>query len=98
MRAVDGKIISNASAAAAQADTFKLAGGKYAVTAQGTWGGGSAKLQILLGNGSAYLSVASGTDFTADGYGAVDLPPGSYRFTCATASALYLNVVRIPGE
>lgn len=98
MRAVDGKIISNAAAAAAQADTFKLNGGLYAVSAKGTWGGGSAKLQILLGDASTYVSVASGTDFTADGYATVSLPPGSYRFTCATASALYLNVVRIPGE
>jgi hypothetical protein len=98
MRAIDGKIISNATAEVAQADTFKLAGGKYAVTAKATWGGGSAKLQILLGDGSTYVSVATGSDFTADGFAAVDLPPGAYRFTCATASAIYLNVVRIPGE
>lgn len=98
MRAIDGKIISNASAATAQESTFVLAGGLYAVYAAATWGGGSAKLQILLGDGSTYVSVSSATDFTANGYATVNLPAGSYRFTCATASALYLNVARIPGE
>lgn len=98
MRAQECKLISNATAAAAQADTFTLSGGKYAAAAKGTWGGGSAKLQILLPDGATYVSVASGTDFTADGYGVVDLPPGAYRWTCATASALYLSVSRIPGE
>lgn len=75
---------------------FQLKGGKYAVLAKATWGGGSAKLQILLPDGSTYVSVASATDFTADGYGTVDLPPGQYRLTIATATAVYVSVVRIP--
>lgn len=88
-----GNLQSNISATTS---AFRLQGGKYGVSAKGTWGGGSAKLQMLLGDATTYVSVASGTDFTADGYGAVDLPAGQYRWTIATASALYLTVSRIP--
>lgn len=98
MRSLDAKLIENAAAAAAQAATFKLAGGKYAVAAIATWGGGSVKLQVLGPNGSTYLSIGSATDFTANSFATVDLPPGSYRFTCDTASAIYASVYRIPGD
>lgn len=75
---------------------FPLRGGKYGVSANGTWGGGSAKLQVLLPDESTYLSVASGTDFTANGFAVVDLPPGQYRWTIATATAVAVTVARIP--
>lgn len=75
---------------------FQLKGGKYGVSAKATWGGGSAKLQILMADDTTYVSVASGTDFTADGYSTVDLPPGQYRWTIATATAIYTSVARIP--
>jgi hypothetical protein len=91
--AVDGKTFSNISANTA---AFTLLGGKYAVAAIATFGGGSVKLQALGPDGSTYLSVASGTDFTAAGYGTVDLPPGQYRFTIATATAVYASVYRVP--
>lgn len=81
---------------AASTAAFALRGGKYAVAAVATFGGGSVKLQALGPDGSTYLSVASGTDFTAAGYGVIDLPPGQYRFTIATASAVYASVSRIP--
>lgn len=83
---------------ASDATPFSLTGGKYAVIVQATFGGGSAKLQILMADGSTYISVASATDFTADGFAVVDLPPGKYKFLLTTASALVARVVRIPGD
>lgn len=91
--ATDGNLASNISA---NSSAFQLRGGKYAVAAVATFGGGSVKLQALGPDGSTYLSVASGTDFTAAGYGTVDLPPGQYRWTVATATAVYASVTRIP--
>lgn len=75
---------------------FPLGGGRYGVDATATFGGGSVKLQKLLGDGSTFVSVSSGTDFTAAGYNTVSLPPGQYRFTIATATAVACAVTRIP--
>ncbi len=94
-RALDGASFSNISATTA---AFTLDGGKYGVDVGATFGGGSVKLQKQLADGSTYVSVSSATDFTAAGYAAVDLPTGSYRLTIATASAVYANIRRIPGE
>jgi len=95
MRAHDAQLFTNIAANTAN---FELKGGKYGVAAVATWGGGSAKLQMLGPDGSTFLSVATATDFTANGYAAIDLPPGIYRFTIATATAIYAAVVRTPGE
>lgn len=84
---------SNISASTA---AFALRGGRYAVAALATFGGGSVKLQALGPDGTTFLSVASGSDFTAAGFGAVDLPPGQYRFTIATATAVYASVTSVP--
>lgn len=84
---------SNISATTA---AFTLTGGKYGAAVVATFGGGSVKLQALGPDASTWLSVASVTDFTAAGYGTVDLPPGQYRFTIATASAIYASVTSIP--
>ena len=81
---------------AATTDAFTLQGGKYAVASTATFGGGSVKLQRLGPDGSTYQSVASASDFTAAGYTALDLPPGQYRFTIATATAVYAEVTAIP--
>lgn len=75
---------------------FTLQGGEYAVASTATFGGGSVKLQRLGPDGSTYQSVASASDFTAAGYTALDLPPGQYRFTIATATAVYAEVTAIP--
>jgi len=80
----------------ASTSAFSLRGGRYAVAVVATFGGGSVKLQALGPDGSTYLSVASGSDFTAAGFAVVDLPPGKYRLTIATATAVYASVVRIP--
>lgn len=85
-----------ASNISATTSGFPLKGGKYAVAAVATFGGGSVKLQRLGPDGSTYLSVSSTTDFTAAGHAVVDLAPGQYRFTIATASAVYADVVGIP--
>lgn len=76
---------------------FQLKGGKYAMSCVATFGGGSIKLQKKGADGTTYQSVSSGTDFTAAGYATVDVPPGLYRLTIATASAIYADVCRIPG-
>jgi hypothetical protein len=89
----DGASFSNISASTA---AFQLQGGKYAAAAIATWGGGSAKLQALGPDGSTFLSVSSATDFSANGYATVDLPAGQFRFTIATATAVYAYVDRIP--
>lgn len=89
----EGKTFSNISASTA---AFPLNGGKYAVDVVATFGGGSVKLQKLAGDGSTYVSVASTTDFSAAGHGVADLAPGQYRFTIATATAVYVGVTRVP--
>jgi hypothetical protein len=95
MRAVDAKSFSNIAASTA---AFNLGGGLYGMDVVGTFGGGSVKLQRLAADGSTYVSVASGTDFSANGFATAYLPAGSYRLTIATATAVYASVQRIPAE
>jgi len=89
----EGFGFSNISASTA---AFTLRGGKYGVDAVATFGGGSVKLQKLLGDGTTFQSVSTATDFTAAGYAVIDLPPGQYRFTIATATAVFCAVTRVP--
>lgn len=89
----DSAVFSNIAATTA---AFKLIGGKYSVAAVATFGGGSVKLQRLGPDAATYQSVASASDFSAAGYTALDLPPGQYRFTIATATAVYAEVTAIP--
>jgi hypothetical protein len=91
----DSHAFSNISASTA---AFTLLGGRYMAAAVATFGGGSVKLQCLGPDGSTYLSV-NGTagDFSAAGTSAVlYLPAGQYRFTIATATAVYCSVAAIP--
>lgn len=81
---------------AATTALFQLRGGKYAISAVGTFGGGSVKFQILGPDNVTFISPASATDFTAAGEANLDLPPCQARFTIATASAVYANACRIP--
>jgi hypothetical protein len=89
----DGKAFSNIAATTAP---FSLLGGKYGAAAVATFGGGSVKLQTLGPDNSTWLSVLAATDFAAAGYAVIDLPAGQYRFTIATATAVYASVFRIP--
>lgn len=91
--ATDGKGFSNISASTSG---FALKGGRYGIAVTATFGGGSVKLQRLAGDGSTYVSMSSSCDFTAAGGAIVDLPPGTYRFTIATATAVYAEVSGIP--
>jgi len=95
MHTGDGKSFSNISATTSD---FTLLGGLYGATAVATWSAGSAKLQRLAADGTTYLSVSSGTDFTANGYATVYLPYGTYRITVATSTAIYIEINRIPME
>jgi hypothetical protein len=91
----DSQLFSNI---AASTSDFTLTGGKYGLTANATFGGGSVKLQKKLPDASGYVSVAAATDFTAAGYQTIDLPAGTYRLTIAMATAVYAEIVRIVGE
>lgn len=86
------KQFSNISATTA---AFVLLGGAYGVEVVATWSAGSVKLQRLALDGTTYLSVDTTTDFTANGYANINLPNGTYRFTIATATAVYAELVAI---
>jgi hypothetical protein len=88
----NGFKVSNASATQGP---FELLGGKYGVTALGTFGGGNIHLQILGPDGTTYVDVGSTTNFTANGYAAVDLPPCEVQIAITTASAVYASVIPI---
>jgi hypothetical protein len=73
--------------------SFALHGGQYAVTVHATWGGGSLTLQRLAADGLTYVTCL--TAFSADGYATVNLPPGTYQLTIATATAVYVDVTSV---
>lgn len=93
MRAQESVLFSNIAANTAG---FLLQGGLYRAAAIATFGGGSVKLQMLGPDATTYLSVEAATDFSAAGTAVAYLPPGRYRFTIATATAVYASVVRVP--
>lgn len=88
-------LCSNASAGN-QADVA-WTGGKTALIANGTFGGGSIKLQMKVdvGGTAAYFDVPSGS-LSAIGYLIVDIPPGTYRAVTATGSGFYARLVSVP--
>ena len=90
--AVDGKGFSDISAST---DPFALKGGRYGVSVLGS-DFGTVKLQRLALDGSTYVSLSSETDFSDSGGAVIDLPPGTYRFTIDSATAVYAEVQGIP--
>ena len=92
-RALDGASFSNISATTA---AFTLDGGKYGLDVTATFGGGSVQLQKLAADGATWANV--GAAITANGVQTADVPAGSYRVAIATATAVYVNLRRIPGE
>lgn len=78
---------------AANTAAFTLRGGSYAVSVTATFGGGSVTLQRLAADGSTYVTCL--TAFTAAGYATANLPGGTYRFTIATATAVYVDITSI---
>lgn len=94
MRAYESQKWANIDATPAD---FLIYGGVYALDVIATFGGGSVTLTRLGPDSSTYLTAA--TAITANGTsGAITLPPGQYRLTIATATAVYASLVRIPGE
>lgn len=77
---------SNISATTA---AFTVDGGLYATDVVATWGGGTVKLEKLSADGTTYVTVATYSANTYDG--PQYLPAGTYRFTVATASAIYIK-------
>lgn len=75
---------------------FNLSGGLYGVTAIATWGGGNATLQKLAADGSTYVTCL--TAFTANGYATASLPPGIYQVSITTATAVGVDIVKIPAS
>ncbi|MFO1099746.1 MAG: hypothetical protein U1E81_16135 [Xanthobacteraceae bacterium] len=82
---------SNISATTA---AFTLKGGKYAIVASATFGGGNLQLQALAADGSTYVNV--GSSITAAGLTTYDLPPGSYKIAVTTATAVYVSITSVP--
>jgi hypothetical protein len=91
--AVDAQLFSNISATTA---AFRLDGGYYMVAAVATFGGGSVELQALGPDQSTWLSLPTALKLTAAGMIAGYLPPGQYRFTITTATAVYCSVAGVP--
>jgi hypothetical protein len=86
-------------------------GGRYLATVVAS-NFGTVKLQVLGGDGSTYLDIkrsfdkpdgTGGTEedlivgtFAANGAKLLDLPPGSYQFAVASATAVYAVIARVP--
>lgn len=71
--------------------TFLMYGGQYGVTVHATsWSSGSVTLQRQATDGSTMVTVL--TAFTADGYGTVNLPAGTYQLTIVTATGVSADV------
>lgn len=93
MRAGEAVAFSNISATTA---AFALEGGMYQVDFKATWGGGSATLQQLGPDDTTWLSVSNAQ--TVDGGQTLYLPPGQFRVSITTATALYSRITRVPLE
>lgn len=82
-------------------------GGKYAVTVEATFGGGSIELQVQ-GPGGTFMSLYApfnnaGTEadlvigkFTVAGQKVFTLAPGTYKFVITTATAVSASIARCP--
>lgn len=88
----ESTIFSNIGAGSTAA--FKLKGGKYGLTIIATFGGGNVQLQTLAADNSTWVNV--GSSVTAAGFSTLDLPPGQYRFTVTTSTAVYISLSSIP--
>lgn len=107
MRAPDGVTFQNITTD----QTFSLIGGKYMVSVVATFGGGIVHFKRLGPDGSTYLPLYQAFtkatspaldleigDFSIAGTKVFDLPPGTYKIHLVTATAAYVDVVRIPGD
>lgn len=76
----------------ATTSVFTVEGGMYGIDVTATWGGGTVKLQKLAADGTTYITVST---YSADTYENQTLAPGTYKFTVATASAIYIRMTAI---
>lgn len=77
-----------------QAEKQSLGGGRFLFTAEGTFGGGSAKLQFKTKNGT-WVDYPSGS-LSAAGSILVYLTDGGVRAVTATGSAFYCYLAHCP--
>jgi hypothetical protein len=89
----DAQSFSNIAATTA---AFTLKGGYYLAAAEATFSGGSVKFQLLGPDQSTWLDFPTAISFTGNGTSTTYAPPGKYRFTIATATAVYCSVAGIP--
>jgi len=82
-------LLSNS--AAATSSTFRLNGGRYALTAEATFG--SLQLQLQLPNGTW---VSAGSAMTANGFQIITIPAGSVRAVATGGSGYYSSLVKVP--
>ena len=73
-------------------------GGNGSFFVVGTFGGGTAKLQIQAPDGSTWLDVGAGTTLTTSGIGGFTLPTGRLRLSLSGSAAPSIKswVVGIP--
>lgn len=93
--ATSTQAVSFSNIGAGNTAAFALKGGKYGFSAAATWGGGNVQLQALAGDGSTWINVGSAL-VVATPYQVFDLPPGQYRISVTTATAVYVVIDSIP--
>lgn len=86
-----------ASNASATGNWFMWPGGRGEFRVEGTFGGGTVKLQCKGPNGTAQ-DVGIDTTLTASGGGIFELGAGEIRCNIATATAVYAMALRIPSS
>lgn len=72
---------------------FRWPGGKGFFSAAATFGGGFINLEYLLPDGTSWGTAGN---LTANGGVEFDLPPGTIRAVCNTATAAYVMAAVIP--
>jgi hypothetical protein len=96
---LDARLFSNIASTTA---AFTLKGGIYTIAAVATFSAGSVELQALGPDQSTWLSVPAafpaGAALKLSAAGVVQgyLPPGQYRFTIVTATAVFCSVAGVP--
>lgn len=78
---------------------FALKGGRYLIGCIGS-NFGTVALQAPLPDGSTFATVpdiaAAAVSFAANGWKTVDLSPGQYKITIASATSVSVNATSIP--
>lgn len=79
---------------------FTLRGGRYVMAATATFGGGNITLQLLLPDGTTFVSpfslAGSANILSAAGSTTIDCPPGQYQIKVTTATGVYVSLASIP--